>query len=956
MGFREELKENVCRMRFWILALIVVMSLPMAYADCPDQAIGRYPGWAERFSGEVSLAGNATAENFNVVVEKIFTSDAIQVNILRDNSQYSRETLMSGADEALKKSDILVELDSASVNSANLTVYTPQRANITANLTNIDLLNIEGDKISLLPGEVFQIDFQINNTGELEATDVHITPQFGDFELINTNAIDMNSLCQGSTQEFKYTLKAPDLRAAFNYSLYLHLGYNDNNIETGEANHRSTYHTFEVEIAPSLLGISRSSGNWTLKNPGRDIPVRVTLNNSGSEDAYNVEWSADLPPYVQVSQGTTSFTGRILEGKTKTFNYDMVSDDPLICNEISSATYQDRYGNDYSVSSSGDGNETFRFSPFITVEKSINKFSWNYDPVKSQFQGTTTFEIEEDRWWDAGTYSETGERITELSLDRTKNLSVSVKIKNIGNAVARGLVVEDIYGGGRLNGANSWMGDLAPGAEATYEYILDSLNQGNISMTTTVKYSDVDPSSFKPSIEDLEGEPQIRYCTVTTKDIEFENKVRIFIPVPSLNLSQSTVKVLGASEFIFNVTVLNNGSDSMRDVITRIDTKDLSTGVKYGGEILRGQSLYYLQELKAEYFSNGTSRTWTPTNVTYRLVLRAPDVEADDTFTITTEVNYTDFYGEVHTKNISTNITVVRALPAYEVLTLERKNLTVTSSGPGEIDIDGYGDASIKMKNTGFADLENITLRLKVLPGIELYSNDTAWHGRVVAELKRNDTWYGFEGEVEWNGSLGSGEEMTLPFLIRGRKAGLYDITASLKFNDHNITGSIPVKVKGAILEITKSIGDPLITADGSTEITITVRNIGEASAEFIKIIDHVPPDFDIIGETGKEVEELKSGEETTLVYTLIPQKIGSYTIQKAELEWTDALGNEYAIKSSALAVEVIETPEGEEPPAVEEEGVELSRKQTIATAAFALVFLFVMFKFLTLSKPIQKE
>jgi hypothetical protein len=955
MGFREELKESVCRMRFWILALIVVMLLPVAHAECPDPAYGRYPGWEARFSGEVNVAGNATAENFNVFVEAILTSSIIRANIQRDNSQYLRETITAGADGALKKSDILVELHNASATIANLTVYTPQRANITANLTNIDLLNIEGDKISLLPGEVFQIDFQINNTGELEARNLHITPRFGDFEIINTNAIDMAALCQGSTQEFKYTLKAPDLRAAFNYSLYLQLDYSDENIQIGEVNHHSTYHTFEVEIAPTLLGISRSSGNWTLKNPGRDIPVRVTLNNSGSEDAYNVEWSADLPPYVQVSQGTTSFTGSILEGRTKTFNYYMVSDDPIICNEISSATYEDRYGNDYYVSFSGGENDTFRFSPFVTIEKSVNKYSWSYDPVKSQSQGTTTFDVDEDKWWGSGTYSDTNERKTELSLNRTRNLSITMKIKNIGNAVARGLVVEDTYVGGRLSGANSWMGDLVPGSEATYEYELYSLNQSNISITTNVKYLDVDPASFRPSIEDLEGKPQIRYCTVTTRNVEFENLIRIFIPIPQMSINQSAVKVLGASEFKFNVSVLNNGSDSMRDVITRIDTKDLSTGVKYGGEILRGQSLYYLKELKAEYLPDGTESALASTNATYQLVLRAPDVEADGTFTITTRVNYTDFHGEVHTSIKSTNITVLRALPAYEVATLEKKNLSVISFGPGEIDIDGYGDASIKMKNTGFADLENITIKMKVPPGIELYSNDTAWHGRVVAELKRNDTWYGFEGEVEWNGSLASGEEITLPFLVRGRKAGLYDITALLKFNAHNITGSIPVKVKGAILDISKSIGDPLITADGSTEITISVRNIGEASAQFIKIIDHIPSGFEIIGEAGKEVEELKSGEETTLIYTLIPQKIGSFTIQKAELEWTDELGNEYAIKSSALAVEVIETPEEEEPP-VEEEGVELSRKQTIATAAFALVFLFIMFKFLTLSKPIQKE
>jgi uncharacterized membrane protein len=764
----------------------------------------------------------------------------------------------------------------------------------------------------------------------------------------------MPYICPGSTQDFKYTLKTPDLRRAFNYTLYLQLGYIDENTETGEVSHRSTYYPFNLEIAPALLEILRSSANWTLKNPGRDISVKVTMNNTGTERAYNVEWGADLPPYVQVRQGTTSFIGSILEGKTKTFNYVMVSDDPIICNGISSVIFQDRYGNNYTSVSE---NETFRFSPFITVEKSINKYSWYYDPTKSQFQGATTFEVDEDRWWDTGAYSVTTTRKTEVSLNRTRNLSVSVKIKNMGNAVARGLLVEDAVEGGKLTGTTSWSGELKPDDEVSYEYIVDSLNQRNVSLTTNVKYLDVDPASFKPSIEGVEGRPKSRYCTVTSKSIVFENNEKFFVPVPGLNLSQDTLKVLGGSEFDFNIFILNNGSDSVHDVLTLIDTQDLSSRIKYGGEILKGQTLYYLKELKAKYYPGGDERSWSPINVTYTLVLRAPDVATQESFTITTLVNYTDFYGEVHSKNISTNITVLKALPAYEVATLEKKNLTVISGSPGEIDIDGYGDSFIKLKNTGYADLENVTIKIKVPLGLELYSNDTKWEGAIEAQLRRNDSiWYGFTGDVAWNGSLTSGEETTLPFLVRGKKAGLYEINTTLTFNAHKLSGIIPVKVKGAILGVSKSVSDPLISVDGSTEVTVTIKNVGEASAKFVKIVDHVPPNFDVIGDTETSFEELKPDETTYLRYTLVSQEEGSYTLKKAEVEWTDELGNEYQIKSGAAALEVVEvapTPT-KEPPV--EAPLKLTRKQIFATALFALVFFLIMFKFLTLSRPIKEE
>lgn len=955
MGFRVELKENVGKMRCFMWAsLIAFMLLPLAYADCPEPTPGKYPGWEERFSGELNLGGNASTENFDVIVERILGGDVIWVNILRDKSQYARDSVASGKDGILKKSDVLVELHNASGTKANISIYTPQKANITANVTNIDLLKIESDIIKLLPGEVFRIDFEINNTGELEARDIRITPQFGDFEILDTDARDMTSICPGSTQEFKYTLKTPDLRGEFNYTLYLRFEYTDENIETGEANHRLTYYLFNVEISPAQLSVSRSSGNWTLKNPGRDISFKVTMNNSGSEGAYNVEWSADLPPYVQVSEGTTSFKGSILEGKTRTFNYDMVTDDPIICSGISSVIYQDRYGNNYT---SFSANDTFRFSPFITINKNINnKYQEYFDPIKTIFQGTTTHEIDEDDWWDKGERDETTSDDIEISLNRTRNLNVTVKIKNMGNAAARGLSVNDTVEGAALTGTTSWSGSLQPGEEASYTYTMVSLDQRNISVDTNVKYFDVDPASFKPPQEGIEGRPQLRYCTVTLKNVEFGSDEKLFALVPQLILNLSTLRVLAGSEFDFSVNLTNNGSDSVHDMLVHIDTTELKSGVKFGGEILEGQPLYYLKELKAKHYQDGSLQSWTPTNMTYNLVLRAPDVETGKSFNIIVTANYTDFYGEVHSKNKTINITVLRARPAYEVATLEKKNLTVTSGGPGEIDLDSYGEAFIKLKNTGFADLENVTIKIKVPPGLELYSNDTAWHGRVVAELRRNDTWYGFEGEASWNGSLNSGEEQTLPFLIRGKKSGLYDISATLEFNAHNLSGIIPLKVKGAILDITKSISDPLITADGSTVVTVSATNIGETSARFVKIIDHVPPNFDVVGDAEADVEELKPGEKATLKYTLIPQRAGSYTLKKAELEWTDELGNEYAKKSSAAALEVVEAapPPTKEPPV--EEPQKLTRKQIAATALFALVFLLIMFKFLTLSKPIKEE
>lgn len=956
MGFRVKTKETVCdMMRNWVLALIVGLSLPLAYADCPEGLQGKYPGWAERFYGELSLANSTSVEDFDVTVTRIFGGDAIQVNVLRDKSQYIKDSVTTGKDGTIKKSDILIELYNVTGSNAYIGIYTPKRANITANVTNIDFLTTEGVRVTFLPGEEFRIDFSLNNTGELEARDIRITPQFGDFEILRTDAKDILYLCPGSSYDFKYTLKTPNLRKVFNYTMYLQVEYFDENLETGEINQHATYYPFEVEITPALVEISRRSGNWTLKNPGRNVPVRITINNTGDEKAYNVEWGADIPPYVEVWQGTASFKGSILEGKRKIFNYALVSDDPVICQAVSRVTYEDRIGNKYM---SFSNSETFRFSPFITIDKKIGGLSWHIDPTKNVMQGTTTWAIDETKWWDSGTSNAVINSPAKISLNRTTNLDIFVKIKNMGNAVARGVTVRETLDGLKSTGITTWEGELNPDEEAFYNYTVNVTKHGKLSLGTNVTYSDVDVASFKPPLEDVEGKPKSRYCTVTLKNVTFGTMDKFYGLYPDISINQSRLKVLGGSEFDFNVTILNNGSDSVHDVLIQINTSDLKSRSKYGGEILKGQSFYYLKELRAKYYPDGTLRDWTQTNVTYNLVLRAPDVDIDSDFNITATVNYTDSNGNVHSKNTTNNLTVVMAVPAYEVVTLEKKNLSVTSGAPGEMDIGDYGDAYIKIKNTGYADLENVTIRITIPVGLEVYSNDTVWQGRFEAQLRRlNETWYGFTGDMFWNGSLNASEGRTLPLLIRGKKAGLYKINAKLNYNAHQLTGSFDIKIRGAILRIDKSLSDSKINVTENTEITVSVKNIGEASAKDVVITDYIPPNFEVIGNTKANLTELKPGEKTVLKYTLRALMGGSYNIEGAVVSWTDKLGNEYQKRSNALRLKVTKAPEVVKEPAVEEEkGQELSPTQTIMTAVVSLIFLGILFKLLLISRPASKE
>lgn len=950
--------------KWWASALIIALLFPLAYADCPESPQGKYVGWADRFQGGLDLANSTSVENFDVTLTRIFGSNGIQVNVLKDKSQYIKDSVTVGKDGILKKSDILIELYNITGSNAYIGIYTPEMSNITANVTSIELLSTEGTQANLLPGEEFQIDFSLNNTGELNAMSIHITPQFGDFEILSTDARDIQQLCQDSSYEFKYVLKTPDFRKIFNYTMYLKLDYFDENIETGEVGQRSTYYPFEVEITPALLEISRRSGNWTLKNQGRDVSVKVSVNNTGDEKAYNVEWSANVPPYIEVAGGTASFKGNILEGTKKVFTYSLVSDDPVICQATSHVTYKDRAGNEYT---SFSDNETFRFSPFITIDKQIGGLSWHADPTENIMQGTVTWAINETDWWNSGTSDVLTDNPAKISINQTKNLNISVKIKNIGNAVARGMLAKEILDGLKPSGTTSWTGELKPGEEISYTYTADMLKHGNLSLVTNVSYLDVDPASFKPPIEDVEGKPGVRYCTVTLKEVKFRTRDEFNGQYQDVNINQSEkLKVLGVSEFSFSVNVSNNGSDSVHDVIIKIDTSDLRSQIKYGGEILSGQPFHYLKELKAEYYPDGTPRKWNQTNVTFNLVLRAPDVDVDKNFTIITIINYTDSSGDTYSKNATTELIVVRAVPAYEIVTQVEKNLSITPGVPGDLEMGGYGDAYIKLKNMGYAALENVTIEIKIPIDLEIYSNDTAWRGRIGAQLRRlNETWYGFSGDLSRNGSLNASEEQTLPFLIRGDKAGVYTVDYEVVYDGNSLAGSFDIKVRGPILKINKALDDSMINVSGNTTITVSVKNIGDATARDVFITDYVPPNFEVKGDTETNQVELKAGDKIVLRYMVRTQTAGEYIIKRASVSWTDELGNVYQARSDAPKLKVVEKPKAKVTEELkgpetsgpdEEKEPELSLKQIIITAVAFLAFLWLAFKLLLMSKPVSKE
>ena len=955
-----------------IIFISAFVLIPTASASCPEPVQGKYLGWQERyhnFTGGVGLGDSVTVEDFKIKVTRIIGDVGIEVTISKRSSDYLTSTIQVGEDNRLKDQKIMIELHNIiPPDRANITIYTPQRANLSVNLTNIDILTSESGRIELMPNEVFYAEFLLKNTGELDAKGITVTPQFGDFKIIDTDVKNISTLCSGGdTTSLEYTLKTPDVRKVFNYTLYLKLEYFDENIQTGKTGRYTEYYPVEIEIVPTVIEIERSTSNWTLTNPGRESRVMVTLNNTADTVAYNVEWSANIPPYLEVTRGTTSWNGSIYDRDTKIFYYHIISDDPIICQASSQVDYEDRFGNKYV---SYSNNETIRFSPFLSIQKEIDGIPWLIDPTKNVMAGTTTWSIDPATWWKNRTRSGVINSTKEIWINRSAE--VTVKIRNRGNAVARGVIVREILSGIEANGTTSWKGDLNPDEEATYSYTAKVVRHGNITLKTDASYMDVDPVSFKPPV-DVQG-TELKYCTNIPEEVKFNTKDRFYGLYHNITINHSSyTRVLGGAEFELNITIANNGSDSVRDVFTIINTSKLKVvEFEYGGEILKGQPYYYLPELEAGYYPDGSSRGLNQINKTYSLVLRAPDVDEDRVFTIVTTVNYTDPLGNTLSKNITTNITVVKAKPAYIIVTIEKKRLTVTPGAPKEIDIKDFGNAFIKLKSTGFAALDNLTISISVPAGMEIASNDTNWTGRIDAMLRMaNDTWYWFSGDMNWNGSLDINEEKTIPFLVRGTRSGQYEIPFTIRYDGNVVTDSFNLLVKGPRLKITKSSDISKVNLSGYVNITVSVKNVGEDNALGIRITDTKPAaGFETIGNVTKEIAELKPGDEVSFSYRLKPNTEGSYNFDGATVKWFDMLGEEYQERSAGLGLEVVAAEKkipgkGKGQPGHEvegqsedkgPEGLNLSRKQVIAVLIFSLLILGIIFKILVISRPIKKE
>jgi hypothetical protein len=894
----------------------------LAAGECPEQPMGKYPGWSERFFNSTDglpLGNTTTIDDFDIKVTKIIGTSAARFEVLRHSSPYFTDSVEAGEDRRLKKDDIMIELyNIIGANKANVSIYTPQRANITVNLTNVEVLKTVSGRISLMPSEEFEIELQLNNTGELEAKDVKIDTKFGDFEVLSSDARAIPSMCPGSVESILYRMKAPYRSTRFNFTLYFNMEYSDTNLQLGRVIKRTETYPIEVEILPTVLTVEREVSNWSLLHQGRTVRVQVTINNTGDFTAYGVKWIDLPPPDLFVIGGTTSWEDDLPGGRTKRFIYEVISDDPIACIEVSRITYKDRLGNKYQMLSE---ETTTRFSPNVTVYKTIGKRRWD---------------IQEEN--------------PIITINHTEN--ITVEIKNSGNAIAKNLLVNETLNGLGVEGTTFWRGDLAPDETVSYSYTVTTGSCKGTSRTT-VNYSDIDTRALNKTFIDVEGKCAC-YCTKTLEEVIFNSSEEVNGLFPDLNITVANGtnrSVIPACVFDLNITLKANASDSIHDVSTYVD---LTEFLSQGGHILTGQAEYFEPVLKATYFPGcSVKRSWLPNNRTYALQLASPAVTNKTTVFIPITVKYRDVYGW-HTKNVTVNLTVLPALHACRRVTVEKKDIEIRIDYADEVTLERAGDFNIKIKNTGYSALENVTLILHNPKNIEAGTNDSRWLGRIEYQVKRaNDTLYVYTGDMEINESIDVRKEILFPLQMSGTKAGDYVIQYEVRYAGKRASGEVPLRVKGAILKISKELDREVTNVSDRVKVKVTVENVGDDVAGDVVISDYPPAFVQVKGERERTLNDIKPGESVTLEYEMRFSEEGSYPIDPAVVTWKDRLGNEYSENSNKLRLEVggisIEEKLEVEPPMTP-----LSKGELVITVMFSIITLGILFKILSMTRPVS--
>jgi hypothetical protein len=591
-----------------LILSVLLISFPSVSASCPEVLNGKYPGWEKRYDSQIDgylgSGQTAAAAQFNVIMDRVFDG-AATFKIKRKADEYTRGSVSTGEYYEAPRGDIRVELHNTVGSSANLSIYTHQKSNLTVNVTAIPdsdyLKNLTG---SIYPAvranEIFDVAMIINNTGEIPAENVNVTPMF-DFEIIKKGRPHIGTVCQGEVIELEYTLKAPDVWKIDDYNLSVKLDYFDNNLQLAKKQNHSEFFSGTVKVVgeSEITVDKRVVYPWNFEDGSSQTtarvgePVRIVnkINNTGIYFDFYGNLTDILPEGIRVISGSPTWNGKIRPGQTVWVGYTVTSDVPISYTTYSVASYRDTHGNVHSKNRSNSVDITFvEKLPKIEIEKTVARTKLDFDEYK------------------------------KVNLDLNEKTNVTVTLKNTGTDTAYDIkAFEDTPL--QVTGDTSFEGTLKPEETVSYTYTITGNKEGKHALKTQVDYKD----AFKN-----------KYSVKDTADV--------YVNAPILVITHSfSQDPCCRGDVDVNVTVKNVGSKTAYDIFTH--TKYLADFTLTSG----GSRLVPILE-EGEEFEHS-----------YTLLL--PNVTADTTYYFTSFVRYEDDVKNKYQESDEARMTVVKTMP-----------------------------------------------------------------------------------------------------------------------------------------------------------------------------------------------------------------------------------------------------------------------------------------------------
>ncbi|KYC45153.1 MAG: Translocon-associated protein beta (TRAPB) [Candidatus Methanofastidiosum methylothiophilum] len=453
-------------------------------------------------------------------------------------------------------------------------------------------------------------------------------------------------------------------------------------------------------------------------------------------------------------------------------------------------------------------------------------------------------------------------KLDRVTISRGDSVIVVLVVRNTGNKIARDVQVLDFVPEGfrliddpKTKRIEYTIPELKPEQERMFKYIITASYPGEYKIgDTKLLYYDLEGHSFEhiaagTSVR-VNGEPKI-----SISNIQYFNEDYSFADY----------------KYVDVVLTLTNTGDGLAKKISYINS--ISGDI----ELVDGELGGFVDTLK-----QGDSKTT-------KFTVRVLQENKDKIFTINTSSEFEDIAGKKAKSESSTNITVGGRTPNIQLLRQESEYKSDV------IRIGHIIPVVTIITNTGDGDAKNVRLEDKIPSNLQLTTGINYWGGQLKPE-----------------------ERVTLRYTLVPSQGGEYQIgqTLSTYEDEWGVKGTKSlsptlVTVWGPSISRTISTND--IEEGETLKIIYTVKNWGKDDIYEVKLVEALPPGFEIVsGDKEIIIGEIKGGSEVSKELQIKATKSGAFILEDSKFYWKNVFEEikSFDIERTTISVKAKAVPQ----------------------------------------------